>query len=57
MTKEIQATLRHMAWQRAIGELRSMYETYDHVDRETYLSFQRLAEEFIKEVQYRGLQE
>jgi|GEM_PF-2734766 len=51
--------LRCMAWERAKGELRSMYHTYWSEDRadHRYEDFRSQVDIFIKEVEDNGLQE
>ena len=54
---EMMTTMRAMAWQRAKGELRSMYATYWHhpqpgrCESETYEDFSAVVEDFITKVE------
>jgi len=50
-----ESILRAMAWQRAKGEIRPMYETYNNY--ETFKEFERECEEFFKKVEDEALQE
>ncbi len=53
-SREIRA-LRSMAWERAKGELESMYHTY--WESPNYSAFVKLVEEFISKIEDEGLQE
>lgn len=55
-TDRVIRNLRHMAWERAKGELRSMLQTYwDDDDR--YHDFKTSVEQFIEKVEMNGLHE
>jgi hypothetical protein len=49
-TDRVLRNLRHMAWERAKGELRSMTHTYWD-DREKFVTLKRKMEEFIADVE------
>lgn len=50
--------MRHMAWERAKGELRSMLHTFwEHKDESSYEELKDAIESFIKRVEDEGLHE
>lgn len=54
-SKEIQV-LRLMAWERAKGELESLMYTY-WGSEEKYMAMRKAVDDFVKDVELRGLEE
>lgn len=55
-SRNILASMRTMAWERAKGELRSMLETY-YGDMDRFQAMEKALEDFIKDVEDNALQE